>query len=162
MATLPILSGPSGPLTLISVPLGPGRMPERLFYAMPDFMPWMTAEVPAMNQGRLNATQTPKEQLDNLLHKWIAGKPMKYPGTVNDLKPLQNGVWELKSIDLRIFGWIYRRKIFIASLGGYADDYKIPTPRKTYGSAIRHVVKDRDSLDLDPPKYTPGDHNALV
>lgn len=162
MATLSTLSGPDGDLFNITVPLRRGMLPERSFYALPPFVAWMTSEVPAMTTGRLNAAQSPAEQLDSILKTWLSGNPMRYRQVMQDLMPLKDEVWELKTPDLRIFGWLYRPKVFIASCGGYADDYKHPTKTKTYDAAKRQVLNDRERLDLDPPKFTSGAFDALT
>jgi hypothetical protein len=137
-------------------------LPERSFYALPGFVPWMVTEVPNMVAGRLRAALSPKEQLDSLLRTWLRGRPMKYPKVIQDLMPMTDELWELKSPDLRIFGWLYRPKVFIASFGDYADDYKAPTKRKTYEDAKNRILRDRQNLDLDSPKFATGGFDALV
>jgi hypothetical protein len=122
----------------------------------------MNKEVPQMVSGKINASQTPHEQLDDILRKWITGKPMRYQNWLKDLMPRGDEVWELKTADLRIFGWIYRPRKFIAVFGGYADHYKSRRGPALYAAAIKRVVVARDGLDLDPPKYVTGVFDALV
>jgi hypothetical protein len=113
MATIARLLGSSGPLTDVTVPLGENENQKRWIYGMPDFMRWLR-EVPQLPPGRLNAEDPPSEQLDNLLYKWIAGKDMKYGRTLKDLMSKEDEVWEMKTADLCIFGWMFRAVIFIA------------------------------------------------
>lgn len=162
MATISTLAGPNGPLTSITVPLRVGVQPERSFYALGGFVHWVVNTLPGLATGRLQAAQTPRQQLDSVLRTWMIGRPMRYPEVMNDLSPMAMEVWELKTPDLRIFGWIYRPKVFIAVLGDYADDYKPPTKTKNYADARNSVVAARDALDIDPPKFTAGEFDALV
>jgi len=87
---------------------------------------------------------------------------MSYGPMFHDMDPSSDQVWELKTADLRIFGWMYRPREFIAVCGGFADDYKLPTKTKNYADDRRAVVEARNALPLDDPKYATGDFNELV
>jgi hypothetical protein len=152
-------------VTKIDLPLGRGGFEERKFYALPAFMNDLTNVVPTLQTGRLNAPQTPLDQLDDILHRWITGKPMRYGRWLNDLSPQASETWEMKTADLRIFGWIYRPKVFIGAFIGFADDYKRhknQPAKESYDDARERVVEIRNRLDLDPPKFTAGVFDALV
>jgi hypothetical protein len=99
--------------------------------------------------GRLASAFTPKEQLVERLRQWMAGEPMAYGPCFHDMEPREDGVWELKTADLRMFGWMYRAREFIAVRGGYADHYKEPTKIRNYADERREVVRSRDALPLD-------------
>ncbi len=87
---------------------------------------------------------------------------MRYGRWMHDLEPGRDEVWEMKTADLRIFGWIYRPRVFIASFVGYADWYKQPKPQKSYDTAREQVKEIRAALDLDEPKFTGGVFDALI
>ena len=76
--------------------------------------------------------------------------------------PAHDEVWEHKRADLRIFGWMYKPRVFIAVRGVYADDLKGPNPTESYEDAKALVIRTRNELDLDEPKYTGGEFDALV
>lgn len=162
MATLDTLSGDHGPLTLIRVPLSRGQLAERSFYALPAFMVWMGNVLPGLIQGRLQSTFSPQSQFDALLRDWILGRQINFPGVIHYMQPLGSGVCELKTDDLRIFGWLYRPRVFIAAMGDYADDYKHPTKNKIYGDARTQVLAEVAALDLEPPKMQTGPLHALL
>ena len=162
MATIITLSGPDGPLTRINVRLRRGQQPERTFYGCAEFMEALTTELPTWECGRLRAAQSPQEQMRAILDRWISGRPVTYGRMFQDLIPATDEAWEHKSADLRIFGWIYRPRVFIAVRLGYADWYKGHNPRFSYEDARRRVVKVRNELDLDEPKFTGGVFDALV
>jgi hypothetical protein len=85
----------------------------------------MTNDVPKLETGRLNSSLTPSEQLDDILHTWIAGEQVRYSRMFQDLMPAEDEVWEMKTADLRIFGWMYLPRYFIAVFGDYADHQKL-------------------------------------
>lgn len=152
-------------LTLVRIPLGRREFADRKFYAMPSFVRFIEETLPGAPIGVLGATETPKIQMDTLLRKWITGRPMAYSRAFSNLKPAHHAVWEMKTVDLRVFGWIYRPKAFIATFAGLADDYKSQNgdpPKESYGDARDRVVWIRNRLDLDPPAYVTGVYNALV
>ncbi len=76
--------------------------------------------------------------------------------------PRDNDVWELKTDDLRLFGWMYQPKKFIVASHGYADDYKVPTKTKDYADDVRAVMEARQALPLDGPKFVKGKFDDLV
>jgi hypothetical protein len=142
------------------VPLKPKEFEDRCICGFLDFIDWMENKAPQMTTGKSNAAQTPLEQLDDILRKWITGRQMRYPQWIKDLMPLRDEVWELKTADLRIFGWIHKPRKFIAVLGGYADDYKARP--ELYDAARKMVIAARDELNLDPPKFATGTFDDLV
>jgi hypothetical protein len=132
-----------GQIVRVTLRLGRGQFNDRELYAYPECLAWMKVEVPKMVTGRVQSAFAPKEQLITRLLQWITGR-------------------ELKTPDLRIFGWMYRPRKFIAVCGGYADDYKEPTKIKNYGDDRDAVVKARDELPLDGNKFVTGEYDDLV
>lgn len=122
----------------------------------------LTDDLPNWKTGRLQAAQTPAEQFDEILLKWTAGKDIKYDKWMKDLTPAQDEVWEMKTADLRIFGWLYKPLTFIAAFLDYADDYKGVNPKMDYEVTKGEVIAVRNALDLDPPKFATGTFDALV
>jgi hypothetical protein len=151
-----------GTLIRVKLRLGRNQFNERELYAYPDCLTWMRAEVPRMVTGRIQSNRTPAEQLINRLLDWITGEPMAYGRMFQDMLPRDKEVWELKTPDLRIFGWMYRPRKFIAVCGGYADHYKEPTKTKNYGDDRDVVTKARDALPLDGDKFVTGEYDELV
>ncbi len=165
MATIPTLLE-RGELVKITVRLKRGEQPGRYIYGFPEFLGWLNNDLPNLETGRLQADASPKEQMNNLLYRWISDKQMNYGRMLNDLMPKGSETWEMKTPDLRVFGWIYRPKIFIALFGDYADLYKGKNrsvkPVASYAKAVRRVIAARSQLDLDEPKYESGVYDGLV
>jgi hypothetical protein len=136
-------------LIRVKLPLPRRQFHERRLYAFPACLEWMRIQVPKMVTGRIASPFTPREQLIERLRQWMAGDPMDYGRMFHDMDPRSDEVWEMKTHDLRIFGWIYQPREFIAVCGGYADDFKEPTKIKNYADERREVVKARDALPLE-------------
>jgi hypothetical protein len=151
-----------GRLIRLKLRLGRNQFDERELYAYSECLKWMKAEVPKMVTGRVQSNLTPAEQLITRLLQWITGKPMVYGRMFQDMLPRSDEVWELKTADLRLFGWMYRPRKFIAVCGGYADHYKAPTKTKNYADDRKAVVEARDALPLDGDKFVMGDFDDLV
>jgi len=146
----------------VTVPLRRGEFHERKFYAFPLCLDWMRKDVPNMTTGRCQSPLSPKEQLEQRLRQWMSGATIVHERMFNDMLPHDKHVWEMKTADLRLFGWVYQPKAFIALCGGYADDYKEPTKTKNYADDVKAVVAARHLLPLDGPKFATGDFDELV
>jgi hypothetical protein len=151
-----------GKIIRVKLPLGRGQFNDRELYAYPECLKWMKVEVPTMATGRVQSALTPKEQLITRLLQWITGQPMVRGRMFQDMLPREAEVWELKTADLRIFGWMYRPRKLIVVCGGYADDYKEPTKIKNYGDDRDAVIRARDELPLDGDKLVRGEYDDLV
>ncbi|MFY9643448.1 MAG: hypothetical protein WCD20_08635 [Rhodomicrobium sp.] len=155
-----------GELVNVTVPLSCREQPERLIYGFPEFKDWLDKVVPTLKSGRLRAPLTPAEQVDDLLYRWITDRQMRFDRALKDLMPRSDEVWEMKTADLRVFGWIYRSKTFIAVFGDFADEYKpkdrFSRPKKSYEAARKKVIRARDFLELDEPKYVTGGYDELI
>jgi hypothetical protein len=151
-----------GQLIDITVPLDRREFQFRWIYALPSFAEWMKEVLPKLQTGRLNASETPEEQLDNILYKWITGKEIRYERMFKDLSPREDEVWEFKTADLRIFGWMVEKRKFVAVLGGYTDSYKPPNQKASYDAAKSKVISARNKLDLNEPKFISGVYDDII
>ena len=71
-----------------------------------------------------------------------------------------DGVWELKTDDIRVFGWFPRKDCFV---GAVADDAtRIKTLKLYYGYANVTTKRFLAALDLDHPKCVLGDNPHAV
>jgi hypothetical protein len=85
---------------------------------------------------------------------FISGEALEEGDEFRLMRPIDGDVYELKSIDLRIFGWFYRPGIFIATAidtmervheyTGLSDGYR------------DEVIRVRGKISLEPPAYREG------
>lgn len=133
--------------------LDPGELEERVLFGTADFARWVREEIPGLTSDR-RLDVTPEDQFDTLVADFCAGQELIIGTEFHSLLPVAKGVWELKSPDLRLFGWFPLRDHFIAVSGHLARKVK---EEHLYAKRRDQVVAFRDSLDLDPPKFIPGE-----
>ena len=134
--------------------LDDGEAVERSLYGLPALRRWIEDTLPSL-ESTWNVEDTPAEQLDALLADYCSGEPMAIDLQFKNLIPVGDGIWELKTADLRMFGWFHRKDCFIGSSCDSADRIK---EYKLYNGYIAEAVRRRDALDLDVPKFVPGDN----
>jgi hypothetical protein len=150
-----------GLVTPVVLKLRRGQFYERKLYALPECVDWMKT-IPHMATGRIASDMTPQEQFVERVRQWLAGEHMEDDRRFHDMRPKDHHVWELKTSDLRIFGWMYRPRQFIAARGGFADDFKGQTRTKSYDQEKNLVVKLRNDLPLDGDKFVTGEFHELI
>lgn len=140
-------------LVRIDVPLEDGQLPDRQFYGTPEFVKWLNDELPKL-ASNWNLDEDPAQQMDNLLAEFISGGPLEYDRRFKPWdKASEPGVWYLKTADLRIFGWFPRKDCFIAT---HADTAQRIKDHGLYAGYVGSVVRSRDALPLDEPKFING------
>lgn len=142
--------------------LDPGVMPHRYMYAIPEFRGFLD-DVHQL-ESLWKQEQTPREQLDDLLVEFLGTEPFTIGRRFAPIYPARGkiwpGVWELKTPDLRIFGWFPRQNTFIAVKGSHAQ--KLKDFPALYGVCRDEVVRVRNELPLDEPKYIAGEEYSDV
>lgn len=110
------------------------------------------------SRKRTTGRQTPREQLDDIFHQFISGKNMNFYPQAHSMRPPECAVWELKSDDLRVFGWFWRKGIFIISDIASAKETKT---LKRYDEYRDRAVALREQLKLDEPKFLSGGYDDV-
>jgi hypothetical protein len=151
MATLEQLEA-GGQLCRYVADLEHWEMPNRCITHAPDFGVWFATalKTEATKRGR---NTSPYEQVEQLFYEFIVGQPMAYSVNYRKLEPISRNVWELKTVDVRVFGWLTRKCHFLAVCGEFKDNLKAA---KLYKPYIDAVCVFRDRLDLDEPKSICG------
>src|SRR5688572_27604436 len=113
MATIDSLVGTE--LIRITLPLGANEgQPIRRIFALPEVGKWIDETLPHLPKEP-NAAMWPCEELDDLMFNFISSEGrLIYGKTFKDLIPGSEETWELKTYQLRIFGWFYRKDDFVA------------------------------------------------
>lgn len=157
MATLSQLEGRD--LHRYDPELPPGALEERSIYVTAQFRADVDKWLPGLEPAWTSEIK-PIEQLAALLDDFCAGFELEHGTGFHILRPADGGVWELKSPDLRVFGWFYRRDCLIAHRMLPKDHI---TKHRLYGALRNDVAAFRDQLDLDAPKHIPGNdpHDVL-
>lgn len=102
----------------------------------------------------------PLAQVQQVLKNFIIGWPMRIGLDFHVMAPLESDVYELKTPDIRLFGWFYRRDHFIVVCGADIGRLK---GQGLYGQYRDRVVEARRQLPLDEPKCLWGakEHDVI-
>lgn len=153
---MPILSDlvSNGAIVRIDVELAPHEQAMRLLYGTPQFVAWlqdiMAGASPPRPLGHLPAA----EQIDDLFYSYLSGAPLIFNRQFRAIRAEANAVWELKTPDVRIFGWFLAKDCFVAVFGNWADIIKDHDLYRGYRIAIRRL---RRELGADATLCVKGD-----
>lgn len=149
MATLSELVE-KGDLSRIEVELERGEQPWRRIYAIPTFTAWLGDKLPTLSTS-IYADAEPIEQVDAVFHEYIVGEHLSTDVRFKSLSWTPDwSVWEFKTPDIRVFGWVPERDVFICAYGDMKDNIET---FHLYGRYIVQTKYQRDQLDLNEPKF---------
>jgi hypothetical protein len=150
MATLLDLTrGASPPLVRYDPQFERGAQEFRCFVASQHLQAWMAQSLPGMTSG-LGLELSPQEQVFALLSLFCSDDPLTIDRHFKPLHCRGQGVWELRTPDVRIFGWFPQKDHFVGVEGNDATFIK---QHDLYPGYIGAVTRFRDTLDLDEPKF---------
>jgi hypothetical protein len=125
----------------------------RCIYALPRVREWIEEVLPSVVSDRFTE-EDPMMQVDSLLSEFCRGDPLPINQKFRALVHLGDGVWELKTADVRLFGWFYRKDCFVIS---DCDTKHRLLKYNLYKQYCIQSVRFRDGLNLDSPKFVEGD-----
>ncbi len=139
--------------------LDKGQREARTIYGSEGFRVWAEKTLPRLTSS-WDIEVTPEEQFDALASIFCSGAVLTYKWQFSPIRHIADGIWELKTADLRIFGWFARKDCFIAVV---ADTTERVKRHRLYHGYAGAVARYRAALDLDEPKFIAGDDpNAVV
>ena len=158
MATLIELEN-AGQVFRIDPALGPREQEWRRIFVLPELRQWLEDVLPTLG-STWNIEQSPIEQLDALVATFCSGETLTFGQQFKLLTGIKDGIWELKTADLRMFGWFYMKDCFVGTDTNLTDEIK---RMRMYQPYCDQAVRRRNALDLDEPKFIQGDDpNAVV
>jgi hypothetical protein len=113
MATLTTLIA-SGALRRWALDDLDARMPVRTVAVCPQFEAWLETECPDSHVDRDKA-MTPCEQVVDALDRLVVDAAFPHAGMLVNITPQAKGVYELKTTDVRIFGFFPGQSQFVAT-----------------------------------------------
>src|SRR5271168_138865 len=112
MATIPILCC-RGSLVPIGGGLESYENPVRALYGFPHVIDWLDNNLPQLLPTLDEGRQSPIEQVDMMFYDFVSGEDLAYYEKSHSMRPQSNGIWELKTKDVRLIGWFVTRGTFI-------------------------------------------------
>jgi hypothetical protein len=134
--------------------LGWNEMEMRRIFLLSEARNWLEEKLPTA-EATWQIEVNPAEQLDALVYEFCSGKPLQVGTRFKSLVHLGDGIWELKTADLRLFGWFVRKDHFVVSDCDHTDRIKRVNLYRGY---CEQAVRRREALNLDEPKYIGGDN----
>jgi hypothetical protein len=131
-----------GAISRIDVALEAGEQPLRLLYGTPGFIDWLKQILDGLEPKVRLGEITPAEQLDQLFHMFLTGRPLAHMRQFRYIRAEENAVWELKTPDIRIFGWFLKRDCFVGVFGDWADQVKDHDLYRGYRISIRRLRRE--------------------
>ena len=132
----------SGAIVRIDVDLAPPAQPLRLLYGTPQFIEWLRGTLQGSQPSQLLGHTSPAEQIDDLFHSFLSGEQLMFTRQFRVVRLEENAVWELKTPDVRIFGWFAAKDCFVAVFGNWADTIKDHNLYRGYRIAIRRLRRE--------------------
>jgi hypothetical protein len=136
-----------------------GEREWRWIYGFPQFRARVQNDLPTW-KSEWKIEESPNQQFDSLADVFCSGATLTFGNEFHILSPAEKGIWELKTADLRIFGWFWKKDWFIATNLMHASYVKT---HDLYHGLVGEAVRLRDTLDLTEPKFVAGeDPNVVV
>lgn len=105
----------SGAIAPFKANLRSNQLPCRMLYISETAMGWAKRVLPTATAAPFTgAPATPLQQLDTLTRRYCAGEDFR-PPLPHPMNPEKDGIWRLRTTDLRIVGWFLKRCVFIIS-----------------------------------------------
>lgn len=130
-----------------------GRQEFRCIVCSPKLRTWIEQDLPTL-QSALGLELSPIEQFFTLVQTFCSDEPLTYGDHFKPLYCRGQGVWELRTEDIRVFGWFALKDHFVGVSGNDATFIK---NHQLYGGYIGEVVRFREALQLDEPKFVIGE-----
>jgi hypothetical protein len=132
----------SGAIVKIDVDLALRDQPLRLLYGTPQFVNWLRDVLDGAEPSRRLGHASITEQLDDLFYSYLSGQQLIFTRQFRVVRAEENAVWELKTPDVRIFGWFMAKDCFVAVFGNWADTIKDHDLYRGYRIAIRRLRRE--------------------
>lgn len=141
--------------------LGPGAQAFREIYLLPAVKTWIENVLYKLEgDGVAGGKNNPAEQLYDHFCEFVSGHNIaNIYWSPKRIRPVSQLVWELRTPDLRVFGWFWKSGIFIVSA---IDTSARCKDHDLYGGYRNMCVHSYNSLDLDPPKAIDGDAEDVL
>lgn len=149
----------AGSLFKLDPDLQQGIQELRCIYVSPRLKTWIENDLPNL-ESTWKVELTPQEQLQAFVEEvFCPGEPLTYEWHFRPISHVKDGIWELKTADIGMFGWFSIKDCFIGSAANLTDLVK---QHGLYHGYADEAARFRDRLDLTPPKFIPGDNPHAV
>lgn len=105
-------------------------------------------------------SNTPLMQAADIFNRFVAGEGLDHPLPPHEMSPLGEGVWRIRTPDLRFDGWFPERNFFVIAAVNTKNQCKLAG----FNDAIcQHVIIERQTVNLNNGTYvTSEDYRDLI
>lgn len=102
-------------------------------------------------------SSTPKQQLATFARRFVGGDAFE-PPMPHEMKPAGQGVWRMRTADLRLDGWFADHCFFVIG----AIETKALSVGQRSNEMYAEVIAARTAINLNNGKYLKGEINELI
>ncbi|MFK5599940.1 hypothetical protein ACFZ8E_23530 [Methylobacterium sp. HMF5984] len=135
MATISDLTR-AGVLHPVGGSKGTKKGKTRRFYATDAALDWIVGVSRNSPSSPEGYDETPKLQLYNLLKAYTSGDPLVFDQEFHPMRPGDKKIWELKTIEMRIFGFFSDVDEFVAVVIDYKWRIKLYSLSEGYKNEV--------------------------
>jgi hypothetical protein len=126
---------------------------DRQLWFFPEVVQWLLNDLPKLG-AFYPENQAPYLQANVLMKSFVLGAEFVEKTMFWKMRPYRDDVFELKSADIRFFGWFVKPKVFVvACFEVFENVHAEPGVHDRYRD---EVIRKRSLLPLDDPKYIKG------
>lgn len=126
---------------------------DRQLWCYPEVVEWLLVELPKY-EAFYAENQAPQLQARALMKSFVLGHEFIEERMFWKMRPYEDDVFELKSADIRLFGWFVRPKVFVVACCDVFES--VHAEKGVHAKHRDSVVGKRSLLPLDEPKYAQG------
>lgn len=121
------------------------RQPHRSLYVTPDLARWINGDLARHPLSK--RAVSPVEQIADFMDRFV-GEPVMHINDFQQIKPAGAHVYEMKTTDVRVYGWFPAARVFIAVEGALKAE---TTAAGTVTAIRKRVEAFRSGLALPSP-----------
>jgi hypothetical protein len=141
-----------GHLRAVQLGLLEDELPERGLFGTDRLHDFLENDLPKM--VGIDAQLSPLEQIAALCGRYLTDVPLVLRSPISPLRYLESGVWEMKTTDVRIFGWFAKIDNFVADSG--VDVARLKSGELNYSGFINQTAWVRRKLGFELVGYVTG------
>jgi hypothetical protein len=142
----------SGDLKAVTLGLIDDELADRGLFGTSRVFSFLEQELPRISSQ--DVALSALEQVANLFGRYLTNRPFILKSPISPIRHLENGVWELKTLDVRVFGWFSAKDVMIVDAG--CDVKLLKSGDRNYSGFITQTTYARKRLGFEPNDYIKG------
>jgi hypothetical protein len=150
-----------GLLFTISGNLRPRQQPERLLMVTADARAVLVQDLKTMTSDNFySGSQSPLEQTADIFNRFVSGDAMGHPLPPHEMSPHGQGVFRLRTHDMRFDGWFPAKNFFVIAAIHTKQQCNAPGFNNAIYAQVRAT---RQVIGLNGGTFmTAGDYRDLI